>query len=192
MPTPYSPAAGNVTPNEPSGAVPARAISSRYSASGIWIRMPAPSPMSLSAPTAPRWSMFSRILSACVTMSWRFTPLMWATKPSPQASCSLPEEYKPFCCRCSISAAVVMAHSSCFRREGKISALQHDLASRLIGVRSKLTNGYCHTQINRGHIKINSYQRFINKCQRPISLRFLSRHRPTRLPAGDAALRGFL
>jgi hypothetical protein len=57
--------------------------------SGIWIRIPAPSPISLSAPTAPRWSMFSRILSACVTMSWRLTPLMCATKPRPQASCSL-------------------------------------------------------------------------------------------------------
>ncbi len=55
--------------------------------------------------------VFQNLQRACVTMSWRFTPLMWATKPRPQASCSLPYEYKPCCCRCWISAAVVMAHS---------------------------------------------------------------------------------
>ena len=37
---------------------------SRNSASGIWIRMPAPSPSSGSAPTAPRWSRLARISSA--------------------------------------------------------------------------------------------------------------------------------
>ena len=46
MPTPYSPAGGSLTPW--------RAISSRKNWSGIWIRMPAPSPISGSAPTAPR------------------------------------------------------------------------------------------------------------------------------------------
>ncbi len=81
IPTPYSPAGGSVTPW--------RAISSRRKWSGIWVRMPAPSPISGSAPTAPRWSRLSRICRPCSMMRWLFLPLMWATKPTPQASCSL-------------------------------------------------------------------------------------------------------
>ena len=42
MPTPYSPSGGRLTPCLP--------ISSRKNWSGIWIRMPAPSPASGSAP----------------------------------------------------------------------------------------------------------------------------------------------
>jgi hypothetical protein len=34
-------------------------------------------------------------LQPCLTMSCDFLPLMWATKPTPQASCSLAGEYRP-------------------------------------------------------------------------------------------------
>ncbi len=57
--------------------------------------MPAPSPASGSAPTAPRWVRFFRISRPCSTMAWLFLPLMWATKPTPQASCSLAGSYRP-------------------------------------------------------------------------------------------------
>jgi hypothetical protein len=52
MPTPYSPAAAVPRPAWPF---------LRGRVSGIWIRIPAPSPISGSAPTAPRWSRFFRI-----------------------------------------------------------------------------------------------------------------------------------
>ncbi|MCY1550175.1 hypothetical protein D9M68_864060 [compost metagenome] len=58
--------------------------------------MPAPSPISLSAPTAPRWSRFSRIFRPCWMMAWLFLPLMCATKPTPQASCSFLGWYRPW------------------------------------------------------------------------------------------------
>ena len=80
MPTPYWPIAGSVRPCAPQTL--------RRNASGSWIRMPAPSPCSGSAPVAPRCVRFLRIDSACVTIAWLFWPLMWAMKPSPQASCS--------------------------------------------------------------------------------------------------------
>ena len=127
MPTPYSPGGGSLTPLDPSGAVPARAISARYSASGIWIRMPAPSPISASAPTAPRWSRFSRIFSALVMMAWLFSPFRCATKPTPQASCSWAGSYRPCCCNCCCSARVLIAlfHPSDQFRKREHSALQH-------------------------------------------------------------------
>ena len=80
MPTPYWPIAGSVSPCAPH--------TRRRKRSGSWIRMPAPSPCSGSAPVAPRCERFLRIDSACVTIAWRFWPLMWAMKPRPQASCS--------------------------------------------------------------------------------------------------------
>ncbi len=116
MPTPYSPGAGRVTPWA--------AISSRYRASGSWIRMPAPSPMSLSAPTAPRWSRFSRIFRPCCTMAWLFSPLIWATKPTPQASCSWAGSYRPCCWSCCCSAAVVMALPFRFKGVTKIRGMR--------------------------------------------------------------------
>ena len=64
MATPYSPGGGST--------MPCWLNSSRYRVSGIWIRMPAPSPISLSAPTAPRWSRFSRIFRPCWMMAWLF------------------------------------------------------------------------------------------------------------------------
>ena len=88
MPTPYWPIAGSVRPCAPQ--------TRRRKRSGSWIRMPAPSPCNGSAPVAPRCDRFLRIDSACVTIAWRFWPLMWAMKPSPQASCSFAGSYRPW------------------------------------------------------------------------------------------------
>ena len=59
MPTAYAPASGSSKP-----------ATSRKKASGIWVRMPAPSPESGSAPVAPRCSRLRRTVSACSTSSW--------------------------------------------------------------------------------------------------------------------------
>ena len=64
-------------------------------ASGRSIRMPAPSPVSGSAPIAPRCSRFSRISMAWSTMVWLGSPLRLATTPTPQASCSNRRVVKP-------------------------------------------------------------------------------------------------
>ena len=61
----------------------------------IRIRMPAPSPTSGSAPTAPRWSRLIRSCSPWPTIWWDFWPLMLATKPTPHESCSLRGSYRP-------------------------------------------------------------------------------------------------
>src|SRR5665647_1198825 len=55
---------------------------------GIWIRMPAPSPVFASSPTAPRWARLASTWRACRTISWDLLPFRSATKPMPQASCS--------------------------------------------------------------------------------------------------------
>ena len=60
MPTPYSPASGKEKP---------RTSHSRTKNSwGICTRMPAPSPLFWSAPSAPRWFRFSKIFSASSMM----------------------------------------------------------------------------------------------------------------------------
>ena len=41
-------------------------------------------------------------------MLWLFSPWTWATKPTPQASCSAPA-YRPCSCKWALSAAVVLA-----------------------------------------------------------------------------------
>ena len=80
MPTPYSPTGGRLKP---------RVVASRWNSfAGVWIKMPAPSPVSGSRPAAPRWP---RLISTCTpsSMIWCvFWPLMLATRPTPQASCS--------------------------------------------------------------------------------------------------------
>ena len=58
MPIAYCPAGGS-----------SASTTSRRKASGIWVRMPAPSPLSGSAPTAPRWSRLSRAVRPASTMS---------------------------------------------------------------------------------------------------------------------------
>ena len=89
IPTPYSPAGGSWILPQP--------ISSRRNWSGIWIKIPAPSPANGSAPTAPRCVRFFRICKPWHIMSWLCLPLIWATKPTPQASCSWRGSYKPCC-----------------------------------------------------------------------------------------------
>src|SRR5665811_351924 len=64
-------------------------------ASGTWVRIPAPSPLSASAPTAPRWLRFARAVSAASTMSRPGVPRSVATKATPQASCSAAGSYRP-------------------------------------------------------------------------------------------------
>ena len=63
-PTAYWPGGGRMSPSSP-----------RRKRSGTWTRMPAPSPVSGSAPVAPRWSRLVSAVSA-VSTSWRLaTPL---------------------------------------------------------------------------------------------------------------------
>src|SRR5665647_628595 len=64
-------------------------------ASGTWVRIPAPSPLSASAPTAPRWLRFASAVSAASTMSRPGVPRSVATKATPQASCSAAGSYRP-------------------------------------------------------------------------------------------------
>ncbi len=58
-------------------------------------RSPAPSPVFDSLPVAPRWARLSRMVSACSTIAWEGTPLIFTTKPVPQASCSYAGSYRP-------------------------------------------------------------------------------------------------
>ncbi len=67
----------------------------RKKASGIWVRMPAPSPVSGSLPSAPRCWRLRRAVSALATTSWLGRPDRSATKPTPQASCSKRLSYSP-------------------------------------------------------------------------------------------------
>src|SRR5438105_6818364 len=57
--------------------------------------MPAPSPVSFSAPVAPRCSRLQRTPSALTTMSCEGRPLMSTTNPKPQESCSSAGSYRP-------------------------------------------------------------------------------------------------
>ena len=91
MPTPYSPALGRWMPHS------SLAMSTRNPC-GICISKPAPSPVLVSHPRAPRWSRLHKTESACSTIWWDLRPLIWATKPMPQASCSLRGSYKPCLC----------------------------------------------------------------------------------------------
>lgn len=68
---------------------------SRRNASGTWDRIPAPSPESGSDPVAPRCSRFRNTVRACSTSVWLASPVRLATKPTPQASCSLRGSYMP-------------------------------------------------------------------------------------------------
>jgi hypothetical protein len=87
MPTPYSPGAGRTTPWA--------AISSRYKASGNWIRMPAPSPISCRHRRAPVVEVLQDlqcVLDDVVGLDAADV----GHEPTPQESCSLPAEYRPF------------------------------------------------------------------------------------------------
>ena len=83
MPTPYLPRSGRF------------GISRRKNSSGIWVIMPAPSPVRESPPTAPRCMSRSRTSMPFSTISCFLAALMSATSPTPQASCSFIESYIP-------------------------------------------------------------------------------------------------
>src|SRR5271157_283870 len=87
MPTPYSPGEGSGKPK--------REHSPSKKAWGIWINTPAPLPVWGSHPQAPRCVRLIRISIPFRMMSWDFSPEMLATKPIPQASCSLRGSYRP-------------------------------------------------------------------------------------------------
>src|SRR5437588_10626345 len=62
---------------------------------GVCTRMPAPSPARGSAPTAPRCSRLTRIVSASSTILCDLRPLMSAINPTPQESFSSVGSNKP-------------------------------------------------------------------------------------------------
>ena len=68
---------------------------SRMNSWGICTRIPAPSPVLLSEPSAPRCAICSRTHSPCSTTEWYLFPLMLTTSPTPQASCSHSGRYNP-------------------------------------------------------------------------------------------------
>ena len=74
-PAPYEPASGSVN-----------GTALRKNVSGVWIMMPAPSPVFASHPQAPRCSRLIRTSSALRTIAFDRRPLMSTTKPTPQAS----------------------------------------------------------------------------------------------------------
>ena len=87
-PAPHRPAAGNVIPAS-------RSATFTRNSCGNAVRIPAPSPVFSSHPHAPRCSMCCSIVNAFVTISCDFRPLMCATNPTPQESCSNCESYNP-------------------------------------------------------------------------------------------------
>ena len=105
-PVPYFPFSGTGMP------------CSRINSWGICSMIPAPSPVLLSAPSAPRWRMFSSTLSADSTSSCDLPPWMFTSIPTPQASCSLSASYRPICrgclrltncCWCPVSCGQVLS-----------------------------------------------------------------------------------
>src|SRR5262249_40682688 len=80
VPTAYSPGAGSPKPSF--CALAAKNLC------GICVRMPAPSPARGSAPTAPRCSRLSRMVSASSTILCDLRPLISAMNPTPQESFS--------------------------------------------------------------------------------------------------------
>ena len=79
-PVPYRPSAGTAIP------------CNRMNSCGICTRMPAPSPVMLSALSAPRCTMFSSTRNPFSTMVCDFSPFRVTTRPTPHASCSLSNE----------------------------------------------------------------------------------------------------
>jgi len=70
-------------------AWPPRSIASAKKSCGISMWMPAPSPVLPSASTAPRCHTARNASMPACTMSRRRLPSSAATKPTPQASCSI-------------------------------------------------------------------------------------------------------
>ncbi len=73
------------------------------------MRMPAPSPVSGSAPVAPRCSRFVRAIKPVWASSFERTPFMWATNATPHASCSKRGSYSPVAAGASTRGTAVGA-----------------------------------------------------------------------------------
>ena len=99
MPTAYVPAAGR-----------GKFVAPRRNASGMWSRMPAPSPVPSSAPMAPRCSRRRRAVSACTTISWLDSFFREAIIARPQASFSAAGSYNP--CAAGIAAKRVYGEAT--------------------------------------------------------------------------------
>src|SRR4051794_17908741 len=84
MPTEYSPSGGS-----------SKSTLARRSASGVWGRIPAPSPGLGSGPAAPRGSRLCSAVSPAETMRRLRLPRTSATKATPQASLSFAGSYRP-------------------------------------------------------------------------------------------------
>ncbi|MDF2554571.1 MAG: hypothetical protein K0R60_466 [Microbacterium sp.] len=84
MPAAYSPTGGS-----------SNSTTARRNASGIWVRMPAPSPVPASDPMAPRCSRFRSAVSARSMMSCPASPRSVATMARPHASFSNAGLYIP-------------------------------------------------------------------------------------------------
>ena len=72
-----------------------KSVTARKNKSGILIRIPAPSPLSGSAPEAPRCSKLRRAVKPCATISWVAFPVKVATMATPQESRSFSGLYNP-------------------------------------------------------------------------------------------------
>ena len=84
IPTPYSSRCGRSAP-----------LSWTRNECGVWRSIPAPSPVSGSLPSAPRCAR-CRSMSMPQSIIWRdLRPLISATTPTPQASCSNSGRYSP-------------------------------------------------------------------------------------------------
>ena len=87
MPTPYSPCRRQGETE--------LAHSRAKNLCGIWISTPAPSPVSGIATAGAAMGQVDQDLDALDYDFVRFCPLMLATKPIPQASCSWRGSYRP-------------------------------------------------------------------------------------------------
>ena len=87
IPIPYDPCAGKSNPSFLHSLL--------KNVCGIWVSIPAPSPVFRSPPMAPRCSRFRSIVIPSSTIWWDTSPLILATNPTPQLSCSKNGSYSP-------------------------------------------------------------------------------------------------
>ena len=85
IPTPYSPSGGSVKPSLPHSLA--------KKVCGIWMVIPAPSPVFGSEPLAPRCARFTNIWIPFMIVSCERSPFTLTIKPIPHASCSLRGSY---------------------------------------------------------------------------------------------------
>ena len=99
IPTPYCPSAGN-----------GKLATSERNLCGIWMSTPAPSPVSTSAPVAPRCSMRHNAPIPIATMLCDLRPCTSTTNDTPQASCSKRGSYKPLAGGMELCIVVLYIH----------------------------------------------------------------------------------